>query len=292
MDGELLRHLYHELFHRGNLTRPRRCDFCDEVVLFIYLLAVLRNRSPHWACDKRNWLLWARRLPCPSYSQLMRRLKTDSVHQGIYRLNTTLRSRLPRTAEKAVDGKPLVVGGYSKDPDARWGQVPPHGWACGYKLHAVVDSAGAIEVCTVTPLNGGESSVARQLVQGLDLRGALVRGDSNYDSNLLYAAIARRGGRLLAPRKRPGTALGHRPHHADRLRAVAELEHDPQGLPLHRRLRNRAEQAFAHLTNLPYGLSPLPNFVRRQERVSRWVQAKITLYHLHLALRQAAAHAA
>jgi hypothetical protein len=72
----------------------------------------------------------------------------------------------------------------------------------------------------------------------------------------------------------------------DRLRAIAELEGACDGLRVHQRCRIRVEQGLGHLTNLPFGLSPLPNFVRRRRRVTRWVLAKITLYHLHLNLRQ------
>lgn len=292
MDGELLRHLYHELFHRNKVSLPKRCDFSDEIVLFIYFIAVIHNRSTLWASRKANWPLWARRLVCPSYSQIQRRLQTPSVQTRIERLHADLRHRLPRTREKVVDGKPLLVGGYSKDPDARWGKLPPHGWAKGYKLHAVVDACGAVEAFAVTSLPTGEAKVARSLLTPLDLHGVTVRGDAAYDSNPLYAVTAERGGRLLAPRRKPGRGLGNRCHHPDRLRAIRELEQGTDAQRIHRRHRNRIEQAFAHLTNLPFGLSPLPNCVRRLHRVQRWVHAKIVLYHLHLALRQRAIKAA
>lgn len=292
MDGELLRHLYHEVFHRGKITRPKRCDFSDETVLFVYFIGVIHNRSTLWASRKPNWPLWARRLVCPSYSQIRRRLQTQSVQARLERLQADLRHRLPRTNEKVVDGKPLLVGGYSKDADARWGKLPPRGWAKGYKLHAVTDASGVVEAFAVTPLPTGEATVARSLLAPLDLSGATVRGDANYDSNALYALTAERGGRFLAPRRRPGRGLGKRRHHPDRLRAIRELEQGLDAKRSHRRHRNRIEQAFGHLTNLPFGLSPLPNCVRRLTRVQQWVQAKIVLYHLHLALRQTAANAA
>ncbi len=292
MDGELLRHLYHELFHQGRLSRPRRCDFTDEVVVFVYFIAVVCNRSPLWASRKPNWPLWCRRLACPSYSQLIRRLKTTSVKQRIERLNASLRDQLPRTGNKAVDGKPLLVGGHTKDPDARWGKLSPFGWGAGYKLHAIVDSLGAIDAFALTPLHAGESTVARTMLPSLDLHGVVVRADANYDSNPLYAAVAERGGRLVAPRRKPGRGLGWRSHHRDRLRAIRELESTQDGRRTHRRHRNHIELAFAHLTNLPFGLSPLPNFVRRTPRVTQWVRGKIVLYHLHLVLRLRATHAA
>jgi hypothetical protein len=287
MDGELLSYLYHRLLHSDSARVPPGCTYSDGVVALLFLYGALCDRSPRWAADPKHWPAWLRRvLPRPSYSQLTRRLKRPSVRELVDRLGTECRDRLPRPpggeAERVVDGKPLVVGGYTKDPA---GGPVPDGWAKGYKLHAVVDRPrGAVEAFEVTALDAGEPTVARRLVAGLDLAHVLLRGDANYDANPLYAAVADRGGRLLAPRKRPGTGLGHHRHHPDRLRAVAELERDEGHaghLGEHRRHRIRVEQAFAHLTNLPCGLSPLPNFVRRLPRVQRWVAAKITLFHAY-----------
>jgi len=286
MEDELLRVLYHRLSASASARGPRRGKFSNGTIALIYLLGVLRNRSPRWAADQHNWPLWLRRvLLCPSYSQLIRRLKTDSVRQLIDQINAEWRERLPHSRLKFCDGKPLVVGGFSKDPDARRGKVPD-GWARGYKLHALADSLGDIEAFQVTALDAGESTVACRLVRQTGLDTAVIRADANYDSNRLYAAVSERGGRLIAPRCKPGRGLGHCAHHPHRLRAIAELEGDGIALKTHRRLRVAVEQCFAHLTNLPFGLSPLPNFVRRLTRVRLWLSAKITLYHLHLNLNQ------
>jgi len=284
MDDELLRILYRRLISSATPSGPARCRFPDGVIGLIYLLAVLRDRSPRWALQRRNWPLWMRGpVRPPSYSQFIRRLKSPSVRRLLEQLNAEFRDRLPRQQLKFCDGKPLVVGGFSKDPDVRWGKVPD-GWGKGYKLHVLVDSLGAIETFCVTALSAGEATVARVLVPRVDLRHTQLRADANYDSPRLYDAVSQAGGRLIAARRKPGTALGHRPHHPDRLHAIAELEGDPAGTKAHRRLRAGVEQRLAHLTNLPFGLSPLPNFVRRLSRVSRWVLGKIMLYHLHLNL--------
>ena len=292
MDGELLRELYHELFHKSKLVRPRRCVYSENLVAFIYFLGVLSDRSTLWAFDKRNWPLWARHLLLPSYSQVMRRLKTDAIQERIRAINAEFRTRLPRTAEKILDGKPLTVGSYSRDPDATRGRLSSTSWGCGYKLHSMVDSSGAVDAFTITGLHAGEATVARQRVSSLNLRDTLVLADANYDSNALYAAVAEAGGRLVAPRRKPGRGLGHHPQHADRLRAIAELETDPAGHRTHQRHRIRVEQAFGYLTNLPFGLAPLPNWVRRRRRVTLWVTAKIALYHLYLSLAKSSQDAA
>ena len=301
MDDQLLLHLYHRLFDRGNEQFAPNCVYSDSLVVLIYFLAVIRGRSPGWADDGRNWPLWMRRLPRPSRSQLRRRLKTVSVLQLIRTLNDEFRGELPGggSGEKFCDGKPLVVGGYSKDPDADEGKLPGDGWGRGYKVHVILDGrSGGVDAFDVTPLSAGEPTVMTRLVSDVAgpagvLRGTLMRGDSSYDSNPLYRAVADAGGgRLVASRKKPGTGLGHHPHHPDRLRAIDELERTERGLAEHRRHRVRVEQGLAHLTNLPCGLAPLPNFVRRQRRVSMWVLAKITVYHLHLMLRARRALAA
>lgn len=291
MDGELFRELYHRLYSDPKLTRTRDCTFPDATILLIYYFAVLNNGSPKWASDKRNWPIWCRRLQFPSYSQLMKRLRWESTEVLIEQLNIEMRNRLPWTRDKTCDGKPLVVGGFSKDPDAKAGKIPD-GWGRGYKLHAIVDSLGAIDRFSVTSLDVGEATAMRQLVNQTQLSGSLVRGDANYDSNPLYDATALAGGRLVAPRRKPYTGLGHHPQHPHRLLAIAELEAGPDPRRQHRRHRSRVEQSFAHLTNLPFGLWALPNFVRRLRRVTPWITAKITLYHLHLARSSSSALAA
>lgn len=285
MDGELLRQLYHELFHRANLKANPRCEFDHAVILWIHFIAVLHDRSHRWAYDARHWPLWARRIKRPSYSQLMRRLKSQAIQEQVDLLNLRFRNRLPNDPDKAVDGKPLVVGAYSKDRDAKIGRLSNKLWGRGYKLHAIIDKQGAIDGFKVTALNVGEATIARELVADLDLDGALLRADSNYDSSKLYQAVADGGGRLIAPRRKPGTGLGHRKHHPDRLRAIEEFEKTPDRGRPHKRHRLRIEQAFGHLTNLSFGVSPLPNWVRRQHRVERWITAKIVIYHLFLANR-------
>ena len=291
MDGELLRWLYHRLMRDPNLARTHGCTYGDGIVLLVQFFATLNHRSVLWASDLRHWPCWCRAvLRLPSRSQLNKRLRTDPVTRWIAVIDAELRERLPHGSDRVADGKPLTVGGFSHDPDARWGKTPGEdggGWGKGYKLHAVIDArSGAIDAWALTPLNGGEATVLRRnLIAACDLRGATLRADANYDSNPTYAAVAAAGGRLVAPRRKPHTGLAHRPHHPDRLRAVAELERGADAdtnLRTHKRVRNRIEQALGHLTNLPFGLWALPNHVRRLHRVRLWVAAKILLYHWHL----------
>jgi len=292
MEGQLLSWMYQRLL-KSSSGIPRSDEtFSDGLVALIFLYACLSGRSPRWACDKANWPLWVRRVEFPSYSQLMKRLKQPAVARLIETLDAELRGNLPSGLDKVFDGKPLTVGGFSKDPDAKRGHVP-RGYAKGYKLHVIVDeSSGKIDAFEVTPLNGGEPTATLELLDKVDLKGCTARGDSNYDSNPLYAGVADAGGKLVAPRKKPYTGLGHHPNHPDRLRAIRHLELGDLVLEDHETRRIAVEQALAHLTNLPFGLFSLPNFVRRLHRVKRWVAGKILLYHLYLNLRLPKAEAA
>jgi hypothetical protein len=285
MDDQLLRYLYHRLFASGKHHHAYGCVFGDGIIVMVHFLSVIRERSMYWAYDKRNWPLWMRRLACPSYSQLMRRLKTQAVRRLIVELNLEFRSQLPDSDEKFCDGKPLTVGGFSKDPDTREGKLPGDGWGRGYKVHVLVEACAAIDFFTVTALDAGEPTVMCRLIELAELRPkVIIRADSNYDSNRLYGVVAKQGARLIAPRKKPGTGLGHHPQHPHRLLAIHQLEQSDESMRAHRRHRVRVEQALGHVTNVPFGLSPLPNFVRRLHRVALWVLSKITLYHLYLML--------
>ena len=293
MDDELQRFLYHRLLHDPTLAHRRDCTYGDGVMLLLYFHAVASNRSLRWACQRRHWPIWCRAtLKFPSYSQANRRLKHPYIAQIIAQLDVEFRTRLPHGPDKVADGKPLIVGGFSHDSHARWGKVPD-GWARGYKLHVIVDAAAAaIDAFALTSLDRGEATVLRQRLLGrIDLRGVTLRADANYDSNPTYRAVADGGGRLIAPRRKPGRGIGHHFQHPDRLAAIAELEHVPGGLRAHKQQRNRVEQTLGHLCNLPFGLWALPSFVRHSDRVSGWVAAKIVLYHLYKTLARTKAAA-
>ena len=141
MEDELLLYVYHRLFPSPSSRPGRRCTYSDAIVALVHLYAVMRGRSHRWAADKRNWPLWARRLEFPGYSQLMRRVRRPQVAALVDQLNRESRDRLPRSAAKGVDGKPLTVGGFSKDKDARRGKVPA-GWATAISCTRWWTSAG------------------------------------------------------------------------------------------------------------------------------------------------------
>ncbi len=84
---------------------------------------------------------------------------------------------------------------------------------------------------------------------------------------------------LLAPRKRPGTGLGSRPHHPHRLESIRITEGPERGLwedSLASR-RSGIERLFGAMASVGGGLWGLPPWVRRLHRVRAWVNAKLAL---------------
>lgn len=280
MERELWGRVYRMVRPLGRSRRRPRVRFADAAVVLVHLWAVLHDRPTSWACDLRNWAgLRPRRLP--SNATMSRRLRTESVREFLAAAEGRLRQAggggpVPGGLVKAVDGKPLPVGGHSKDPDAAVGRGAGR-MAKGYKLHAIVGDGPMPLAWDVRPMDEAEPAVAAELVAGLPGAGYLL-GDAAYDSNPLYGAAAAAGHRLVAPRKRPEAGLGHRPHSPYRLRSI-ELSAGEFGRSLHR-LRGDVERHFARLTNPAGGLGPLPNWVRRLPRVRQWVQGKLILHAL------------
>jgi len=248
-------------------------------IVSVYLWSVVHDRPVSWACQSQNWPPeWRVRLPCQS--TVSRRLRTMAATTLINLLKERLCRGEVAPEVSFIDGKPLLVGGFSKDPEAKRGHGAG-GWARGYKLHAVW-TVGSLVACEVQSLNVSEQAVARRLLP--QLHSGYVIGDGNYDSNQLHDVAARAGVQLLAPQRRQGRALGHRRHSPSRLRALALLESD-FGKHLFRR-RTYIEQRFGQLTNFGGGLGPLPNWVRRLARVRLWVFAKLLIQAARNHLRQ------
>jgi hypothetical protein len=254
--------------------------FRAAAVVGVYLWAVLHDRPTRWACSATNWPAGLWRGPLPSQPTMSARLRHDPRV-------TALLTAVGRAAEvtgepptldcvKTIDGKPLPVGGYSHDPDSRWGKAL-RTFQRGYKLFAVWGRGRMPLAWRIAPLNTSEQAMAQEMLPELT-GGGYVLGDKLYDVNKLYDAAAAAGHQLVADRKRPGTALGHCRHSPARLRSL-ELLRTKFGRELYA-LRDRIERRFATLTNHGGGLAPLPAWVRRLARVRLWVHAKLILHAL------------
>ena len=264
----------------------RRPRYTDALILKMYLWSVWHDRPLCWACDRRHYSTMFRPVQLPSVSQFSRRVKTVRVTRMLQAVNAYLtRTQAPVTLS-FLDGKPLPISFCSRDPDARVGYATK-GFAKGYKLHAWAAADGRILRFTVRPMNEGEAKVARGFAESMS-RG-LVLADANYDTQHLYKALGAQGAQLLTPLKRiavnPGPLRRMGPERrfaihfytwsAETYRAVLDR-------------RDGIERIFSALTGFGGGLTTLPPWVRRLDRVTRWVSAKIAIYHARLRCRRLA----
>jgi len=265
------------------LPRPRRSfEFSDRQIILMWLWAVLHDRPMCWACARENCSGRFRPRRLPSVSQFCKRLGTPRFELARRRLHETLTECGREDLLNYIDGKPLVIQGYSTDPDARNG-IACGKYAFGYKLHARATERGFIPEYTVLPLHEGEPNTARSLLERL-APGALVLADANYDSGPLYEAVASRGATLFTRLKgqhlrRPDSQ--RRPPPA-RQAAMNLWKSDVRLCERAMEVRDGVERVFARMGNFGGGLGPLPAWVRRLPRVRRWIDAKIAIYHARL----------
>jgi len=174
-----------------------------------------------------------------------------------------------------IDGMPLMINDFSKDPDARNGHVHRH-WGRGYKLHAVFDGQGVVLRFEVCPLNVNERVPARRLLPGLEGYARRVLADGNYDGKPLHQSLEGRSIKLYTPLI--NNYAGPRTH-PRRLR-LKRLLAKPIAAKL-RQARDQIERQFGLFGNLGFGFKGLPNWVRRLHRVTDWMSLKLLLYHAY-----------
>jgi Transposase DDE domain len=275
MERELWPPLYRLLREVAKGFSQKHAQYHPGVVVAVLLWAALHDRPVCWACQQRHWSTTTLRpLQLPSPSTVSRR--GDSA--GVALLWRALEQRIRDEGRPAlvafVDGKPLPVGGSSRDQDARFGR----GAGCvakGYKLHAVWSTRPVPEAWDVTPLNANEKAVAKGLL-GQPGHGGYLLGDPNYDASYLHDAAFARGYQLVAPVrkcKRPGSGKHYQSPH--RLRSIALLA-APLGKALYK-ARAAVERSFGHAGSFGGGLQPLPAWVRGLARVRTWVWAKMLI---------------
>jgi hypothetical protein len=275
MERELWPALYHYLRLTAKDVRQKYVQLQPWVIVATMLWAALHDRSVSWACEPRHWSTTKLRpLRIPSERTMSRR--ADGVATGAFW--RALEERLRHSDNPAlvafVDGKPLPIGGNSKDPDAHWGRGVAS-LAKGYKLHAVWSTGVLPETWEVTPLNVGEKEVAYRLIGQLHYGGYLV-GDGEYDASYLYDRAFEQGYQLVAPcrkAKKPGSGKHYQSPH--RLRSLELLQH-PYGRQVYK-TRRQMERCFGNATSFGGGLAPLPAWVRGLDRVRTWVWAKLVI---------------
>ncbi len=257
--------------------RFRRGQYTHSVgrIVRVYLWAVLHDRPVYWACRRENWRGVRPPIVLPSQSRMSRRLRKADTQEFLATVIARLEAPGRPELLKFVDGKPLPISRHSADPDAQFG------WGAGgvnkgYKLHAIYQASGVLLDWQVHPMNMNEPTVAEALVRELSGTGYLL-GDANYDADRLHVAADANGHQLVAPRRRPGTGLGHRRHSAPRLRSIELLEGPSEfGRHLFQR-RREIETRFANLCSFGGRLTCLPPWVRRLHRVRLFVAAKLII---------------
>jgi hypothetical protein len=275
MERELWPLLYRYLRETALEVQQKYKQIQPWIIVGTMLWAALHDRTVRWACDPRNWKSTDLRLPMlPSEATMSRRV--DGVATGVFW--RALEERLRGCGDPALlsflDGKPLPIGGNSKDPDAAWGRGAG-GLAKGYKLHAVWSTRVLPEVWEVTALNVGEKEVAHRLIPQLQYGGYLL-ADGEYDASYVYDAAMDRGYQLVAPcrqAKNPGCGKHYQSPH--RWRSIEMLQHE-FGRDLYKD-RRQIERNFGNATAFASGLAPLPAWVRGLDRVRTWVWAKLLI---------------
>src|SRR3569623_396505 len=259
---------------------PVRFDFSHADIVKCYYWAVISDRPVRWCCLKENWPLAFRKRQLPSESTMSRRLRSPAV---VALLNAVeQRVVAPKQLELywRIDGKPLMIGGCSKDRQAGYGRAAGC-MAKGYKIHAIYGRSGSVAAWRLAPMNVDERKMAVRLVKNApdEVMGYLA-GDGNYDSNKIHAACDDRGDlQLVTPRRYgPGKGTGHRKQTSGRRHAIELLENPfPKFGGQLLKDRSAIEREFGNLTNWGGGLTCLPAWVRTYRRVRRWVQAKLVL---------------
>ena len=283
MERELWPVLYRLLREVGNTFQQKYVHHQPWVLVAVLLWAALHDRTISWACQKCHWTttrLRPARLPSPAtYSRRQQSLAVGLLLQA---LQERIRANQEPRLLAFIDGKPLVVGGPSKDPDAGFGHGAGH-MAKGYKLHALWSVRPVPEVWEVTALNVSEKVVARRLLMQLSGAGYLL-GDSNYDANGLFDQAAAQGYQLVVPLTDPNAGKGHHYQSPHRLRCIEMLRHE-FGRDLFAK-RRQIERSFGNAGAFAGGLGPLPNWVRRQHRVLTWVWAKLLINGVRILKKQ------
>jgi hypothetical protein len=260
-----------------------RFRFSDQRIVEVYYWSVIHDRPVSWACQKKNWSLHLRKRDFPSSGTMSRRLRSARVVALLDQLENHVVAPKEPGLFWMMDGKPLPIGGCSKDRQAGYGRAAS-GKAKGYKLHALISPDGIVGKWRIAPMNKDERVIGERLVKSAppEVMGYLV-ADGHYDSNPLHKECEKRGNlQLVTPRRfGAGKGLGHRKHTAGRLRSIEITENPYPKFGNQLRLdRIEIERQFGNLTNWGGGLACLPAWVRTHRRVRRWVQGKLVLTRL------------
>jgi hypothetical protein len=298
MEGELWAALYPLVIEEDKRRRRRpRVQYRDAIILLVALWAILHDRPICWACRSDNWgpaLPW---LALPAPGTMSTRLRTLSVQLLLEQVFARLLCVTALSGFclcRRIDSTPMVVGGFSKDRDARRGYATGGGTCRGYKLFGCWGRSPVMpEAVVFGPMGESDQAGAMHLIDrlghlhgdGAGATGGYLLMDSTHDTNPLHDYAGSRGFQAVTPRKVPGAGLGHREHSPHRLRSIELLEGPADLNRFGRTLyaqRGQVERDFGNAGSFGCGLQPLPNFVRRPRRVVPWAIGKLIINGLRI----------
>jgi len=280
MEAQLFSILYRHLM---SVAHPRRArvQFNDHIIVLVYLWSVLHDRPVTWACQIKHWPNppWC---SLPSDTTMSRRLRTVGVLQLIERVMLAAADLFPVTLSKPMDSKPLLVGAYSKDRDAKRGRLADGQFARGYRLH-VITHGRAVQTWTLGTMSDHDSIYASRLLKSVGGGGYII-ADNAYDTNDLHLVAGVMNHQLIAPPRAVNKGVRDLTYNCpQRLHALDLLDHPLEHCGIHgdfgRDLYNQreaVESCFGELSMM--GLNYLPAWVRGPRRVALWTAGKILLY--------------
>ena len=167
MEGELWNALYCLVQHEAKLPKRRgRVVYCDALILTVYFWSVLHDRPRCWACRAENWPASMAWLTLPSEATLSRRLRSLSVMLLLERIYRHLAALRRPTLARVSDSKPLPIGGFSKDRDAKRGYAAAGLKARGYKLFCIWSVGGIVpDAVLLGPMNLSDPAAAAMLAR-------------------------------------------------------------------------------------------------------------------------------
>jgi IS5 family transposase len=288
MERELWPTLYQYVQQTAQEIHQKYVQMQPWVIVATFFWAALHDRPIAWACDPDNWSTTRLQpLRIPSEATMSRRADTVGTALFLHQLGQHLRQSDNPSLLAFLDGKPLPVGGNSKDPDARRGRGAG-GLAKGYKLHTVWSNGVLPEAWEIAPLNVNEKTVAYRLIGDLHYGGYLL-ADGEYDASYLYDRAFERSYQLIAPyrkAKNPGSGKHYQSPH--RLHSIELLQHE-YGQKLYQ-ARCRIERSFGNATSFGGGLAPLPAWVRGLDRVRTWTWAKLLINAVRIVMHRGLQH--
>ena len=293
MEAKLWSALYRLILSLPHAGRRPKEQFDDRAIVLVLCWAALHQQSRLWACDPQNWPKDFDR-PLPSDSTVSRRARTVGVTQlfarAIARAGSLLDGPAGPPLVKVIDSKPMTVGAYSKDRQAKKGRVADKMFARGYRLHALCHGRH-VRHFTVGAMDEHDAQHAPALLGALT-GGGYVVADNAYDANGLHAQAETMNHQLVAPPRRCNAGVRDARHNCPaRLRSLDVMDspltrHDGPaafGRSLYDR-REAVESCFGELSYL--GLNYLPAWVRGPRRVALWAAAKILIYLVRRAIKK------